>query len=59
MNEQQKEIQAGVREKMLQKLEEDNVLETADKFAKLVVWETYSPIIKAVAKDVSLEVEFR
>ena len=57
--EQQKEIQAGVREKMLRKLEEDNVLETADKFAKLVVWETYSPIIKAVAKDVSLEVEFR
>jgi hypothetical protein len=44
---------------MEEKLKEDNVLETADRFAKLAVWEMYSPIIKGVGKDCSLEVEFR
>jgi len=52
-------IQAGARKKMEEKLQEDNILETADRFAKLVVWEMYSPIIKGVAKDYSLEVEFK
>ena len=40
-------------------LNADNVLATADRFAKLSVWEMYSPIIKGVAKDYSLEVEFK
>ena len=57
--EQASEIQAETREKMIEKLNEMNVLETADRFAKLTVWEMYSPIIKGVAKDYSLEVEFR
>ncbi len=57
--EQAAEIQAGAREKMEQKLAADNCQETADRFAKLSVWEMYSPIIKGVAKDYSLEVEFR
>ena len=52
-------VQAGARAKMEQKLEEDHVIDQADRFAKLAVWELYSPIIKSVAKDVSLEVEFR
>lgn len=54
--EERLEVQAGAREKMQEKLNEQNVQETADKFAKLVVWETYSPIVKAIGKDVSLEV---
>ncbi|MDO4193134.1 MAG: DUF4230 domain-containing protein [Erysipelotrichaceae bacterium] len=53
------EVQAGARKKMEQKLEEDHVIDQADRFAKLVVWELYSPIIKGVGKDVSLVVEFR
>ena len=57
--EQASQIQAGAREKMEEKLKEDNILETADRFAKLTVWEMYSPIIKGVGKDCSLEVEFR
>lgn len=57
--EQISQVQAGAREKMEEKLKEDNVLETADRFAKLSVWEMYSPIIKGVARDYSLEVEFR
>lgn len=57
--EQISQVQAGAREKMEEKLKTDNVLETADRFAKLSVWEMYSPIIKGVARDYSLEVEFR
>ena len=57
--EQATKVQAGAREKMQQKLEEQKVQETADRFAKLAVWELYSPIIKGVAKDYSLEVVFR
>lgn len=57
--EQIAEVQAGARNKMEEKLAEDHVLEKADRFARLVVWELYSPIIKGVARDCSLEVEFR
>lgn len=57
--EQAAEVQKGTRERMQKKLDDDRVLETADRFAKLMVWELYSPIIKGVAKDYSLEVEFR
>ncbi len=57
--EQAAQVQAGARGKMEQKLAEDHVQETADRFAKLAVWELYSPIVKGVARDYSLEVEFR
>lgn len=57
--EQIMKVQAEARTKMQEKLDSSNVLETADRFAKLSVWELYSPIIKGVAKDYSLEVEFR
>ena len=57
--EDQAKIQAGAREKMEEKLKEDNIQETADRFAKLTVWELYSPVIKSVARDCSLEVEFK
>ncbi len=57
--EQIMKVQAGARQKMQDKLDSDNVLEIADRFAKLSVWEMYSPIIKGVAKDYSLEVEFK
>ena len=57
--EQIMEVQAGARQKMQEKLEADKVLEIADRFAKLSVWEMYSPIIKGVAKDYSLQVEFK
>lgn len=57
--EQAAKVQAGAREKMEQKLKEENVQETADRFARLTVWELYSPIIKGVAKEYSLEVEFK
>ena len=57
--EQHQEVMAEIRAKMEKKLVEENVQETADRFAKLTVWEIYSPIVKGVAKDYSLEVEFK
>ena len=52
-------VQREARKRMQQKLDDDKVLETADRFAKLSVWEIYSPLIKGVAKNYSLEVQFR
>ena len=57
--EQAAQVQAGARQKMQEKLDADRVIETADRLAILAVWELYSPIIKGVARDYSLEVEFR
>ena len=57
--EQAATIQAGARQKMEEKLAADNVQATADRFAILCVWELYSPIVKGVARDYSLEVIFR
>ena len=51
-------IQAEARKKMEDRLKTDKVSDTADRFAKLTIWEIYSPIVKGVGKDVSLVVEF-
>ena len=57
--EQASQIQASARKKMQEKLDSDKTIEVADRFAKLSVWEMYSPLIKSVAKDYSLDVEFK
>ena len=57
--EQSAQIQEEARAKMQAKLDEEHALDAADRFAKLSVWEMYSPIIKGVARNYSLEVEFR
>lgn len=57
--EQSTSIQAEARNKMQEKLVSGNTQVTADRFAKLAVWEMYSPFIKGVAKDYSLEVKFK
>lgn len=56
--EQISKVQAEARNKMEEKLIADKVSDTADRFAKLTIWEIYSPIVKGVGKDVSLVVEF-
>ena len=53
------EVQKEAAQKMQKGLDEGNVIEEADRFAILSVWEIYSPIVKRVAKDYSLKVEFR
>ncbi len=57
--EQMSKIQAEARKKMEDRLKADKVSDTADRFAKLTIWEIYSPIVKGVGKDVSLIVEFK
>lgn len=52
-------VQAEARAKMQQKLDDDKVLETADRFAKLSITELFTPIIKDVAPICSLRVEFK
>ena len=56
--EENSELQSQVREKMETKVSENNFEETADRFAKLSVWEIYSPLIKTIASNYSLEVVF-
>ena len=54
--EQIAEVQKEARQKMQDKLNSENTIATADRLAKLAVWEIYSPIIKGVSRDYSLEV---
>ena len=57
--EQASQIQEEARNKMQMKLDDTDAINTAMRFGKLVVWEMYSPIIKSVAKDYSLEVSYK
>ena len=57
--EQHSQIQSEARQKMQEKLDSSNAMDNADRFAVLSVWEMYSPIVKGVAKDYSLEVVFK
>ena len=57
--EQMAEIQTKVQKMMEQKVLEDSVADDADRFAKLVVWEMFQPVINGVTKGYSLVVEFR
>ena len=50
-------VQNAARSKMEEKLEQQKVIEEADRFAKLSVWEIYQPMINAVTTGYSLQVE--
>lgn len=56
--EENKEVVAEARNKMEEKLEKEGTINTADRFAKMSVWEIYQPIIDKVTTGYSLEVEF-
>ncbi len=57
--EESQEVQTEARNKMQEKLDEENVIAEADRFAKMSVWEIYQPIIDKVTTGYSLEVEFK
>ena len=57
--EENQQLQSEARNKMQEKLDEENVIEEADRFAKMSVWEIYQPIIDKVTTGYSLEVEFK
>lgn len=52
-------VQAEARTKMEQKLEEENVIAEAERFAKMSVWEIYQPILSSVAPGYLLEIHFQ
>jgi len=57
--EQMAEVQSTAQDKMVEKLKELQIINDADRFAKMVVWEMYQPIINSVEKGYSLKVEFK
>ena len=56
--EENQQLQSEARTKMQEKLDEENTIAEADRFAKMSVWEIYQPIIDKVTTGYSLEVEF-
>ena len=57
--EQMAKIQTKAQGMMEKKLEEDKVIDTADRFAKLAVWELFQPMVNNLTTGYSLTVEFR
>ena len=57
--EESKEVVSEARNKMMEKLEEENMVEEAERFAKLSAWEIYQPIINTVTKGYSLEIDIK
>lgn len=57
--EEQSDVQTEARNRMIERLKEDNVRATADEFAKKVVWEMYQPIIASVSPGYTLVVEVK
>ena len=52
------EVESTANEKMKEKLKETDQQESADRFAKLSVWEIYQPVVTGVSSEYTLEVEF-
>lgn len=52
------EVIAKVKNNMKTKLDEQNVIETADRMAKLSVWEIYQPVVTKVSPEYTVVTEF-
>jgi hypothetical protein len=57
--EQQAEVETQAKERMLKKLEEENVIEDAKKAAEHSIWEIFQPMISNLSSKYSLKVEFK
>lgn len=51
-------VQTKAQSMMEEKIADQNIAEQADRFAKLVVWELFQPVVNGVTKGYSLVVEF-
>ena len=56
--EENQKLQSEARKKMQEKLDAENTISEADRFAKMSVWEIYQPIINKVTSGYSLKVDF-
>lgn len=52
------QVETEAKAKMAEKLEAENTIQEADRFARLTVLELYQPVIKSVAGNYSVEVKF-
>lgn len=52
-------VQSKAQEMMEKKIAKQNIAEDADRFAKLVVWELFQPVVNSVSKGYSLVVDFK
>ena len=57
--EQQAEVETQAKARMLQKLEDDNVIEDARKAAEHSIWEIFQPVISNLSSRYSLKIEFK
>ena len=57
--EQQAEVETQAKARMLQKLEDDNVIEDARKAAEHSIWEIFQPMISNLSSRYSLKIEFK
>ena len=57
--EQQAEVETEAKERMLQKLESDNVAEDAKAAAEHSIWEIFQPMISNLSSRYTLKVEFK
>ena len=57
--EQQAEVETQAKERMLKKLEEENVIEDAKMAAEHSIWEIFQPMISNLSSKYSLKVEFK
>ena len=57
--EQQAEVETQAKERMLRKLEEENVIEDAKKAAEHSIWEIFQPMISNLSSKYTLKVEFK
>ena len=57
--EQQAEVETQAKERMLQKLEDENVAEDARMAAEHSIWEIFQPIISNLSSKYTLKVEFK
>ena len=57
--EQQAEVETAAKEKMNEKLEEENVIENARLVAEHSIWEIFQPMISNLSSKYTLKVEFK
>jgi len=56
--EQQAKVETAAKEKMVQKLEEEKVIEDATAAAEHSIWEIFQPMISNLSSKYKLQIEF-
>ena len=57
--EERAEVIAGVKDNMEHMLQEEHIMDTAERMARLSVWEIYQPVVSKVSPEYSVITEFK